>query len=81
MTLDNQEKFIFGIVMVPDEFAFKLYQFDIGIVQLPNNFRLPFFIIERKFLSKVYFIHLVMTPESIRKLKTGKVDLVRLAQK
>ena len=37
--LEDEEEFVLGVVVVPDELAFHLHQLHVGIVQFTDNFR------------------------------------------
>src|SRR6476661_10089245 len=53
------KQFIFMIMVMPDKWAFELYQLYHLSVQLAHNFGTPLFFEQRKFFSKIYFFHFV----------------------
>jgi hypothetical protein len=55
--LNHQEEFIFGVVVMPDEWTLKLHQLDLLAVQLTNNFRLPVCGEQAELFAQVYFPH------------------------
>jgi len=57
LPLEHQQKFVFGLVMVPIEFAFDLGQFDRLIVQVPNQLGLPVLVEGSQFFRNIDFFH------------------------
>lgn len=39
--LQNEEQFVLGVVPMPNEFAFQLYEFDVLTIQLADDSRSP----------------------------------------
>ena len=55
--LDHQKELIFPFVSMPEQLAFQLRKKDIGVIQLPNNFRSPILHELCEFLSEANFLH------------------------
>jgi hypothetical protein len=54
---DDEEQFILVLVMVPDEIALHLREFDVRVVQLPDDLWTPVIAEEREFISHVHLFH------------------------
>src|SRR6266705_349675 len=55
--LHHQKHFVFILVVMPGEWAFELHQFEILIVQLADNSRVPVIINDRKLLREIDLVH------------------------
>jgi hypothetical protein len=53
----DQEQFVFLIVMMPDKFSFDLYGFDVRVVELPDDARMPIVREAAEFFGQTYGLH------------------------
>jgi len=81
VALDHDEKLVFIFVLMPDELTLNLGQFDLAVVQIRHDFRIPLIVKATEFLGQVDLvnscIHLrcirgrVAEVTSMRKLRLG----------
>src|SRR6516225_9920132 len=55
--LDDQKEFIFVVMMMPDKFAFDFHGFDLAIVELAKDARIPVILELGEFFGKVHGGH------------------------
>ena len=54
---DHEEKFVFDIVMMPDELALQLHKLYVEVVQLADDLGAVVVGEERELLGEVHFVH------------------------
>lgn len=57
LTFDDEEKLVLVLVLVPDELALKLHEFDVLTVQGTNDSRMPMITDQVQLFPKVDFVH------------------------
>jgi len=53
VALDHDEKLVFIFVLMPDELTLNLGQFDLAVVQIRHDFRIPLIVKATEFLGQV----------------------------
>jgi len=62
LSFQDHEQFIFGFMVMPDEFTMQFSEFYVLLVEFSHNFWAPVHINQAHFLGKSYFFHLWMLP-------------------
>src|ERR1700733_6588096 len=57
VTFDDEEEFVFGVVLMPDELAFELGELDVGVVDFADDLRAPIIVEEREFCCEINLFH------------------------
>src|SRR5579885_2996350 len=60
-SLHHKEQFVFAIMVVPDEFAFDLFQLDMRVIQVAGNSGMPIVVEEAELLRQIDLLHKQLT--------------------